>query len=135
ALIDDHPRLRFTADLSHWYTGVELTYGDFDAKLAALRPVFERCGMIHGRISDPGCIQVAVDEADQSPHVGHFRRMWSAIADACGASGEIAELPFVVELLPPSVGYARMVERDGVVVEETDRWAQADVLWRIATAP
>ena len=133
ALVDDHPELRFTADLSHWYTGAELVYGDLEAKLVALQPVFERCRMIHGRISDPGCIQVAVAEPDPSPHVSHFRRMWSAVAAACAAADEVDELPFVVELLPASVGYARTVARDGVVEEETDRWAQADVLWRIAS--
>lgn len=132
ALVDDHPGLRFTADLSHWYTGVELVYGDLDAKLAALQPVFDRCRMIHGRISDPGCIQVAVAESDPSPHVAHFRRMWSTIAAACAASDETEELPFVVELLPASAGYARTVQRGGIVEEETDRWAQADLLWRIA---
>ncbi len=129
-LVQEFPELRFTADLSHWYTGVELVYGDLDAKLAALGPVFDRCRMIHGRISDPGCIQVAVVDDDPSDHVAHFRRMWRAVVEGC----EAEHLPFVVELLPAAAHYARTVDRgdDGGPQEETDRWQQADVLWRIA---
>ncbi len=132
ALVKEFPELRFTADLSHWYTGVELVYGDLEAKLAALEPIFERCRMIHGRISDPGCIQVAVRPDDDAPHVEHFRRMWSAIITACSTSDEIDDLPFVVELLPASVSYARTVDRGNGPEEEVDRWTQAVILWEIA---
>ena len=127
-LVGEFPELRFTADLSHWYTGVEMVYGDFDAKVEALGPVFERCRMIHGRISDPGCIQVAVAEDDDADYVQHFVRMWSAVVTQCG----VDELPFAVELLPARAHYARTVERDGRREEEVDRWLQADNLWRIA---
>jgi len=132
ALVAEFPELRFTADLSHWYTGVELVYGDLDAKLAAMAPVFDRCRMIHGRISDPGCIQVPVEPDDPSAHVEHFRRMWSAIIAACSATDEVDELPFVVELLPAAAHYARTIDRGNGPEEEVDRWAQAVVLWEIA---
>lgn len=135
ALVAEYPDLRFTADLSHWYTGVEMVYGDFDAKVAALAPVFERCRMIHGRISDPGCIQVAVsddDAGDGGPdYVKHFMRMWGTIARG---TDDADDLPFVVELLPARSHYARTVLRDGKREEEVDRWTQANVLWRIAQA-
>ena len=131
ALVDQFPELRFTADLSHWYTGVELVYGDLDAKLEAMQPVFERCRMIHGRISDPGCIQVAVEPDDTRLHVEHFRRMWTAVLDACTRSDEIDVLPFVVELLPAGSGYARTIDRGNGPEEEADRWTQADLLWSI----
>lgn len=130
-LVETFPELRFTADLSHWYTGVELVYGDFDAKLDALAPIFDRCRMIHGRISDPGCIQVAVRADETSAHVEHFRRMWSAIISACGRSGEVEELPFVAELLPAVSHYARTLDRGNGPEEEVDRWTQATVLWEI----
>lgn len=132
ALVAEYPELRFTADLSHWYTGVEMVYGDWQAKVDALAPVFERCRMIHGRVSDPGCIQVAVhdgDLGDDGPdYVKHFIELWAAVI----ASGHVDELPFVVELLPARAHYARTVERDGRREEEVDRWTQADVLWRMA---
>lgn len=132
ALIGVFPELRFTADLSHWYTGVELVYGDFEAKLEALGPVFDRCRMIHGRISDPGCIQVAVEADEATTHVEHFRRMWSSVISACARSGEVEELPFVAELLPASSHYARTADRGNGPEEEVDRWTQATVLWEIA---
>lgn len=132
-LVGTFPELRFTADLSHWYTGVELVYGDLDAKLDALQPVFDRCHMVHGRISGPGCIQVAVaeDGIDVPTHVEHFRRMWTSVLAGAAASGEIEVLPFVVELLPATSGYARTADRGNGPEEEVDRWTQADVLWRI----
>jgi sugar phosphate isomerase/epimerase len=130
ALVERFPELRFTADLSHWYTGVELVYGDLEAKLALLAPVFERTRMVHGRISDPGCIQVAVRDDDPVEHVEHFRRMWRTILAACEAEG-VPSLPFVVELLPAGAHYARTVDRGDGPEEEVDRWAQADVLWSI----
>ncbi|HEX9683519.1 MAG TPA: hypothetical protein VGA13_10585 [Acidimicrobiales bacterium] len=134
-LVDAFPELRFTADLSHWYTGVEMVYGDLEAKLSALAPVFARCRMIHGRISDPGCIQVAVGGVDDdSTYVEHFKQMWTLILQACDAEG-VDELPFVVELLPAGSFYARTVDggdRGDGPQEEVDRWTQADVLWEIA---
>ena len=40
--IERFPELRFTADLSHWYTGHELTYGgEFEQRMAHLQPVFD----------------------------------------------------------------------------------------------
>lgn len=134
ALVADFPELRFTADLSHWYTGAEMPYGDLDAKLDALVPVFERCRMIHGRISDPGCIQVAVAAGDPGDHVAHFRRMWRAVIEGCGLAG-VEELPFVVELLPAALHYARTVDRGRGPEEESDRWQQADILWEIVGDP
>lgn len=131
-LVERFPELRFTADLSHWYTGVELVYGDFEAKIGALQPVFDRCRMIHGRISDPGCIQVAVRPDDQTVHVEHFRRMWAAVVEAAAERPDVEELPFVVELLPSSAHYARTVDRGDGPEEEVDRWTQAVLLWEIA---
>lgn len=146
ALVEQFPALRFCADLSHWYTGVEMVYGDWDAKVAALRPVFDRCRMIHGRISDPGCIQVAVadlpaggdgtggDATGEAPsYVQHFVQLWGEVARGWAAAEDATgPLPFVIELLPARAHYARTVERDGRREEEVDRWTQADVLWRIA---
>ena len=132
-LVAEFPELRFTADLSHWYTGVEMVYGDFDAKIEALQPIFDRCRMIHGRISDPGCIQVAVEPDDDAAHVEHFRLMWQAVRRACEIA-EVDRLPFVVELLPASTNYARVVDRGNGPEEETDRWTQAEVLWEIFRA-
>lgn len=129
------PELRFTADLSHWYTGGEMPYGGFEWKLEALRPVFDRIGYIHGRISDPGCAQVSVEPDDQSRHVCHFAQMWKAVFRSFieRAEGD-SELPFAPELLPPAFNYDRTIpDTTGGRREESDRWQQAALLHDMAS--
>jgi sugar phosphate isomerase/epimerase len=127
------PELRFNADLSHWYTGLEMTYGDFDAKLDVAEPVLERTGFVHGRIGDPGCIQVDVGNGDH-PSVDHFREMWRrAMTGFRRDAGPGDVLVFAPELLPSAIHYARTVpDGEGGRREEGDRWEQARVLCHIA---
>jgi hypothetical protein len=143
-LVEAVPELRFNGDFSHWYTGLEMPYGDFEAKLEFARPVFERTRFLHGRIGDPGCIQVDVgdDPADEPPSVAHFRSMWTRAMQgflATAVDGDM--LPFVPELLPAGIHYARTIP-DGDASpaadgrrphrEEGDRWTQALRLVAIA---
>lgn len=132
--VAEFPELRFTADLAHWYTGVEMTYGGFDWKVQALRPVFERVRMVHGRISSPGCAQETVQPDDDRPFVEHFRQLWSGVFRAVLDSDDRpAVLPFAPELLPPYANYARTVtDSRGVTSEESDRWEQAMMLCELA---
>lgn len=146
-LIERFPDLRFNADLSHWYTGLEMRYGDFDAKLRFLAPVFSRVRYIHGRIGDPGAIQRSLVACQSEPFVDDFRRLWGAcFAGFLGgaAAGEV--LPFAPELLPHAVGsgrgkgqtllyYARLgpVGR-GRIGEESDRWIDAKAMLALASA-
>ncbi len=122
------PEIRFNGDFSHWYTGQEMVYGGFEKKLEFIRPVLERVRFIHGRIGNPGCIQVAVDPA-QTPepeYVTHFRQLWTA----CFEHG--ARI-FAPELLAPAIFYARTFPNaQGAFVEESDRWQQSLVLCQIA---
>ena len=142
-LIDRFPDVRFNADLSHWYTGHEMTYGDINAKFDAMTPVFERVRYMHGRIGTPCCAQVALASADdERDFVGHFREMWRRAMSGFARTavpGEI--LPFAPELLPYAIEfgdtqhalyYARRWGSDGSEAEESDRWTQADLLWDIA---
>ena len=76
-LLERLPDTRFNGDFSHWYTGHEMVYGGFEAKLAFIAPVLERVRYIHGRIGDPGCIQVDIGDGEGRGHVDHFRRMWT----------------------------------------------------------
>ena len=65
------PELRFNGDFSHWYTGQEMVYGGFEAKLAFIQPVIERVRFVHGRIGNPGSMQVDVGDGDTaSDHSG-----------------------------------------------------------------
>jgi hypothetical protein len=134
-LVERFPELRFNGDFSHWYTGLEMTYGDFDAKLDALGPVFERVRYLHGRIGDPGCIQVDVGPDGNHPSVEHFRSFWTRACAGFLAQAERGDvLPFAPELLPAEINYARRVPgSDGDAPrEEGDRWVQALVLCSIA---
>ena len=141
-LVERFPDLRFNADLSHWYTGQEMTFGDVDEKVERLAPVLDRVRYAHGRIGTSGCIQVDVGDGDPEAHpsVAHFQTMWTrAFAGfVAGAADDPVppadlRLGFAPELLPNEIGYARLVPGpDGELREEGDRWTQALVLTDIA---
>ena len=130
------PEMRLNADLVHWYTGQEMVYGGFENKLAFISPVLENIGFVHGRIGNPGCIQVAVDETDATrpSYVEHFRLMWTKCFEGFlrqASSGDY--LVFAPELLEASLYYARTIsDNRGGTVEECDRWKQALFYTRIA---
>lgn len=130
--VASRPALSFNADLSHWYTGLEFVYGGLERKLDFIVPVLERSDFMHGRIGNPGCMQIdvgALDQAETLEPVRHFREMWSRIfAGFVQRRGRETDFPFAVELLAPSVYYARTFQGR----EETDRWAQASVLTNLA---
>ena len=130
------PELRFNGDFSHWYTGLEMVYGGFEAKLEFIAPVLERVRFIHGRIGNPGCIQVDIGDGDPTPHpyVNHFRAMWTAAFRGFLATALAGDyILFVPELLSPRIYYARTFPRNGAqAYEESDRWQQSLVLKRIA---
>ena len=125
------PELEFNGDFSHWYTGTEMVYGGVENKMEFFRPVLGRIGFLHGRIGNPGCMQVDVGDglADGRPYVAHFRSLWTE-----SFLGYLLRRPhsdrfcFTPELLGPEFYYARLF--DGR--EETDRWEQSLVLVRIA---
>jgi hypothetical protein len=124
------PELRFNGDFSHWYTGSEMVYGRFETKLAFIRPVVERVRFLHGRIGNPGCMQVAIAENDASHYVGHFRTLWTR-SFAAYLRDPAPQQPFVTftpELLAPEIYYARTFGG----AEESDRWQQSLLLTRIA---
>jgi hypothetical protein len=126
------PQLLFNGDFSHWYMGLEMVYGGFDQKLAFIQPIIERTGFLHGRIGDPGCIQVDIGDlaqADALPFVGHFRTLWTQVFSAFLRRAEPHEtFCFATELLGADIYYARRT--DGV--ETSDRWSQSLVLAQIA---
>jgi hypothetical protein len=126
------PDLRFNGDFSNWYTGLELVYGDFDAKLAFIRPILERTQFMHGRIGNPCVMQVDVgsfEDAMTLPYVQHFRTMWTQVFEAFVRNhGAKAAFGFAPELLSARIFYAREIAGR----EESDRWEQSRVLVRIA---
>jgi hypothetical protein len=131
-----YPELRFNGDFSHWYTGQELVYGGFENKFRFLEPVLDRVRFLHGRIGNPGCIQVDVGngELGGQPFVAHFRELWTAsMAGFLRSAGPGDHLIFSPELLASGIYYARQVrDSQGNLHEEGDRWQQSLVLCRIA---
>ena len=131
------PELRFNGDFSHWYTGLEMVYGGFETKLAYIRPVLDRVRFLHGRIGNPGSIQVAIEPNDPASYVAHFRTLWTRCFEAylrAAASPDAEPTPlqpfitFTPELLAPGIFYARTFHG----VEESDRWQQSLLLTQIA---
>jgi hypothetical protein len=131
-----YPDVRVNGDFSHWYTGQELVYGGFDNKFHYLAPVFERVRFLHGRIGNPGSMQVDIGtgKVEGQPYVEHFRKLWVASMRGfldSAAPGDY--LTFSPELLAPGIFYARLVrDPQGNLHEESDRWHQSLVLCRIA---
>jgi len=129
------PDVRFNGDFSHYYCGQELVYGDFEAKLDFMQPIFDRVGFMHGRIAAPGFMQAPIEAADVCPrmamdgidYLAHFKQMWRRAMDGFKQhAGSGAVLIFAPEILSRTHYYARVFPgRDGVLREESDRYAQA----------
>ncbi|MGH7144797.1 MAG: sugar phosphate isomerase/epimerase family protein [Planctomycetota bacterium] len=135
-----HPGVRFNGDFSHWYTGLEMVYGDFERKLDFLAPVFERVRFVHGRIGNPGSMQVDIgdgkNQKGRRPYVDHFRALWTRSFRGFLKSAKPGDyLCFTPELLPANIYYARLVRTPrGQWREECDRWLQALLYVKIAKA-
>jgi sugar phosphate isomerase/epimerase len=125
------PELEFNGDFSHWYTGTEMVYGGFETKVEFFRPVLGRIGFLHGRIGNPGSMQVDIGDGsvDGRPYVGHFRELWTESFRGFLRRRPLSErFCFTPELLGPEFYYARILAGR----EESDRWEQSLVLVRIA---
>lgn len=134
-IVNRFPEVRFNGDFSHWYTGQEMVYGDFENKLAFLAPVFERVRFIHGRIGNPGSIQVDIGDGTQDlPYLSHFKEMWTrSFAGFLKTAQPGDYFCFAPELLSSEIFYARTFkDASGQYVEEGDRWQQALLYNRIA---
>lgn len=139
-LVDRFPDLRFNADLSHWYTGHEMIYGDFAAKLDRIEPVLSRVRFVHGRVGDSCVMQRPVGPPDVEPgYLAHFRSMWVRCFAGFLATAQAGEvMVFAPELLPAAIvvdgetrplNYA-LLDPDGS--ERTDRWTEALRLCAVA---
>ena len=128
------PHVRFNGDFSHWFTGQEMLYGDFNERLARLAPVFDRVRFLHGRIGARGCVQVDIGEQAAHTSVPYFRKLWTrAMEGFLRAEDAGPDLWFCPELLGTEYGYAHLTRAsDGRLVEDGDRWEQAKLLVSIA---
>ena len=121
------PELRLNGDFAHWYTGLEMVYGDFATKFAFIKPALEKVRFLHGRISNPGCIQVPVVEG--TTYLAHFEQLWTACFRSYIESAEAETVfYFAPELLSAEIYYARTINGE----EECDRWQESLLLNQIA---
>jgi hypothetical protein len=135
------PDVRFNGDFSHFYTGLELVYGDIEQKWNAMQPIFDRVRFMHGRIGNSCCMQVDIGDGNKKiPQVSaanflaHFREMWTrAMAGFLKSARPGDYLIFAPEILAPYIYYARQfITSDGTLREESDRWQQALVYAQLA---
>ena len=131
---EQFPEVRFNGDFSHWYNGLEMVYGNIQAKFDFLRPVFERVRFLHGRIAASGSMQVDIGDGKDRLNVTHFREMWTrAMAGFLKTAQPGDYICFAPELLGPEISYARLIPNaQGAWVEESDRWQQAKVYTQLA---
>ena len=124
-LVKRFPEIRFNGDFSHWYTGQEMVYGGIENKWEFIAPVFERVRFIHGRIGNPGCIQVNVDSEKNLGYVDHFKEMWTRSFIGFLKTAKPGDyICFTIELLKADIFYARILDTKSNE-EEGDRWQQA----------
>ena len=134
-IVERFPEVRFNGDFSHWYTGLEMVYGGIEEKWTFMASVFERVRYLHGRIGNPGSMQVAVYGAqDTASYVGHFREMWTRSMVGFLRDAQPGDyLTFAPELLTSTIYYARTLpDAAGNPTEESDRWEQSLVYADIA---
>lgn len=133
-IIERNPDIRLNADFSHWYTGLEMPYGDFGEKLKFLAPAFERVRFIHGRCGNSSHMQVALDHPSMEKSLLHFKEMWTRSCIGFLKSAAPGDyISFNPELLHPSINYAQTFRQpDGRYDEQSDRWEDGLKMTRIA---
>ncbi len=128
------PDIRFNGDFSHWYTGHEMVYGNWEEKVQFIKPILDRVRFIHGRIATPGSIQISPSVDSNAGYIMHFREIWRLCFEGFLKSAQTGDfLIFAPELLPPEIYYAQTFQnKTGKSVESSDRWQDALILKQIA---
>jgi hypothetical protein len=128
------PEVRFNGDFSHWYTGQEMVYGGFETKIPFIQPVLDRVRFIHGRIGNPGSMQVDIGDGAHQTCVDHFKELWTrCFAGFLKSAAPGDFIIFAPELLEPKFFYARVFkDPSGNPKEEGDRWQQAILYGKLA---
>ena len=130
-LISAVPEIAITADFSHFVVVGEFYGWRSENALERMRPIIERVGHVHGRISNGEQVQVDVgdsQERGEGTPAGLFFDLWRECFAAWRKRANPGDvMPFTSELGPPR--YA-ITTPDGQ--EISDRWQQSLVLRDIA---
>ncbi|MEK7413797.1 MAG: hypothetical protein AAB263_10835 [Planctomycetota bacterium] len=135
-MIERHPGVRFNADLSHWYTGLLMRFGNIEEKWTFMAPIFERVRYMHGRLGNSGHIQMPLDHPSMAGAIPHFREMWTRCMVGFLRTAQPGDyLCFAPELLSPQINFAPTAQNaEQAWVEASDRWCDAVQMLEIATA-
>ncbi len=131
-LVERNPDIRFNADFSHWYTGLEMPYGNWVEKCAFLQPVFDRVRFFHGRCGNSSVMQLPLDHPSMVAAMDHFRDLWTR---SCGGFLVSAKPGDFISFNPELLGnnYAPTSRQaDGTWQEGGDRWQDALAMTKIA---
>jgi len=133
-LVQRNPDIRFNADLSHWYTGLEMPYGDLEERWAFLSPVFDRVAFFHGRIGNSSHMQMPFDHPGMDRAIAHYREMWTRCMVGFLKAAKPGDfISFNPEQLHPSINYAPQARSTRNTWEEgSDRWQDALAMTTIA---
>lgn len=127
-LIEQVPEMRLCADLSHFVVNREMRLPLRDEDRKYMQIILDRSDCFQGRVANREQIQVQTGFPQHQDWVQQFRDWWRAGMQAWRArSAEDATLFFLCELGPPP--YAMTDDRGE---ELSDRWQEAQVLWRWA---
>lgn len=126
-MVERNPDVRFNGDFSHFYTGHEMPYGDFEAKVDFIQPILDRTSFMHGRIGNSSNMQVRWSDPSMELAREHFAQIWTRVFKAWKANAQPGDFfCFTPEIIPFRYGYVRMFpDASGVLQEESDRYADA----------
>ncbi len=106
-MIERNPDVRINADFSHWYTGLEMPYGNIEEKFNFLEPVFERVRFFHGRCGNSSHIQLPLNHPSMTMALAYFSEMWMRSFKGFLRSAKPGDyISFNPELLQPSINFA-----------------------------
>jgi hypothetical protein len=120
-LLDRFPKLRLTADLSHYVVGREFEWPISEENHSLIQRILDNSWAIHGRVASREQIQVQISFPHHREWTELFVTWWRyGLRSWMGRASDDAKLTFLCELGPPE--YA-MTGSDGY--ELSDRWEES----------